>query len=82
MYIFLAAAALYTLYIFHTKYFKLDRNKDIEENYNDGYLDENKQTEIPVEPKEIELIEQSSNKENDEFLDDDKIAQTKEGWFW
>lgn len=75
MYIFLAVAAIYTIYIFHSKYFK---EKYIQEdNENDGYLDEVKDV-IPTEPKEVELIEQKVDKENDEFIEDDE----KKGWFW
>jgi len=75
MYIFLAVAALYTFYIFHSKYFKENMNN--EDNENDGYLDEVKD-EVPTEPKEVELIEQKVDKENDEFLEEDD----KKGWFW
>jgi len=75
MYIFLAVAALYTLYIFHSKYLKEKMKKEDDEN--DGYLDEIKDI-IPTEPKEIELIEQKVDKENDDFLEEDE----KKGWFW
>lgn len=72
MYLFLAVAALYTIYIFRSKYLKKYRNNsdDPQENIDDGHLDEDNTD----EPTEIELVEQNNDKTNDQFIEE------KESW--
>ena len=83
MYLFLAVAAIYTYYLFHSnylnQYFKNNENND---NNNDGnevddsYLDEEINNETP-EPKEIELVDISDKDKN---TSDDKFIEDDKGW--
>jgi len=78
MYLFLAITAIYTLYIFGSKYLKNNYNYN-KENFNDGHLDDALVEDDDIEPKEIELIEQNNDGTNDKFIEEEE----EKGWaFW
>ena len=80
MYIFLAVAAIYTLYIFHSKYLNKMYQNNQNENINDTGNDVEDE-EIDLEPKEVRSVINKIEQEvddNNEFIDEKKSTS----WFW
>ena len=80
MYIFLAVAAIYSFYLFHSKYLQtVYLQKNNEENLNISENDD-ETDKIDLEPKEVQSeinkLDQTV-KENEKFIEE----RTK-GWFW
>jgi len=80
MYIFLAVAAIYSFYLFHSKYLQtVYLQKNNEENLNISENDD-ETDKIDLEPEEVQSeinkLDQTV-KENEKF-----IEERAKGWFW
>ena len=80
MYIFLAVAAMYSFYLFHSKYLQtLYQNEVNDDNVNE-YENDDEKEKIDLEPTEVQS---EINKLNQTVVDKDEFIEEKQkGWFW
>lgn len=80
MYIFLAVAAIYSFYLFHSKYLqRLYQNGVNDDNINE-YENDDEKEKIDLEPTEVQS---EINKLNQTVVDNDEFIEEKQtGWFW
>jgi uncharacterized membrane protein YgaE (UPF0421/DUF939 family) len=80
MYIFLAVAAIYSFYLFHSKYLlRLYQNEVNDDNINE-YENDDEKEKIDLEPTEVQS---EINKLNQTVVDNDEFIEEKQkGWFW
>lgn len=80
MYIFLAVAAIYSFYLFHSQYLQRLYQNEVYDNNVNEYENDDEKEKIDLEPTEVQS---EINKLNQTVVDNNEFIEEKQkGWFW